>query len=169
MFLWWDEKRKADQAILCNNIIIWYSYHVSSYYIVCDVFLQAHDFEHAYEALEKVLRVRGFDLIWLRVGNELWGGWKICIQSSVSNEFAWFLQYMVQIRRAMLGLPDARYIFSRNAAVLFEALDISGSTFAKAGAEPDRVNDDSNCAALLAAAVNDSTDVGCPRKRVEPW
>lgn len=69
----------------------------------------------------------------------------------------------------MLGLPDARYIFSRNAAVLFEALDISGSTFAKAGAEPDRVNDDSNCAALLAAAVNDSTDVGCPRKRVEPW
>eukprot|EP00434_Breviolum_minutum_P021770 symbB.v1.2.019215.t2/scaffold1565.1/size111341/2 len=28
----------------------------------------------------------------------------------------------------------------------------------RAGAEPDRVNDDSNCAALLAAAVNDSTD-----------
>ena len=54
----------------------------------------------------------------------------------------------------------------------YQMLDISGSTFAKAGAEPDRVNDDSNCAALLAAAVNDSTDVGIPRKevsqRVEP-
>jgi len=30
----------------------------------------------------------------------------------------------------------------------------------KAGAEPDRVNDSSNAATLLAAAVNDSTDVG---------
>lgn len=30
----------------------------------------------------------------------------------------------------------------------------------KAGAEPDRVNDSSSCSALLAAAVNDCTDVG---------
>lgn len=73
--------------------------------------------------------------------------------------------YIVQIRRAMLRLPDAtsRYTFQK-CCCAFEALDISGSTFAKAGAEPDRVNDDSNCAALLAAAVNDSTDVGCPEK-----
>ena len=82
-----------------------------------------------------------------------------------------FCSILVQIRRSMLGLPDARYTFQK-CCCAFEALDISGSTFAKAGAEPDRVNDDSNCAALLAAAVNDSTDVGIPRKevsqRVEP-
>ncbi len=67
------------------------------------------------------------------------------------------LQYIVQIRRAHGQPADARK--KGHQGSVFEPLDISGS---KAGAEPDRVNDDSNCAALLAAAVNDSTDVGCP-------
>lgn len=51
----------------------------------------------------------------LRVGYDLWGGWKICIQSSVSNEFAVYCMYIVQIRRAMLRLPDAtsRYTFQK--------------------------------------------------------
>lgn len=94
-------------------------------------------------------------------------------KSVFSHQFQMNLQYIAKSGEPCLGLPDARYTV-RNAAVLLNPwISVGGhyqlQSFSKAGAEADRVNDDSNCAALLAAAVNDSTDVGCPEKRVEPW
>lgn len=116
--MWWDGKRKGDQAILCNNhsmILVSCIIH-----ILCLWCLQAHDFEHAYEALEKVLRVRGFDLIW-----ELDMTCEADEKSVFSHRFQMNLQYIVCIL-SKSGEPCLGYqmllvgILSRNAAVLLK-------------------------------------------------
>ena len=90
-------------------IIIWYSYHVSSSYIMFVMSAGSRFWARLWSAGKGVTgEGLWFDMVesweWLvRRCEAMCGGWNICIQSSVSNEFAWICSILSKSGESCLG------------------------------------------------------------------